>query len=754
MNNLKYKNSSLPVEERVNDLLSRMTLEEKIAQMQCLPGDFSFDEKDFGKKDTHIFTPEEVIHGIGQIATASVFKRPKENVLHYNRIQTMFMTQSRLGIPVIFHEEALHGHSAVEATSFLSPLAMAGTWDPDLIHQITTSIAEEVRVRGGHLVLTPVLDLARDPRWGRTEETFGEDPYLVTRMGVASITGFQGKPGDKIDSKHVAATMKHFTAHGSPESGINISPPRADEHTLYNLFLIPFKAAVQEAKVNSVMPSYNEINGIPAHANHWLLIELLRKNWGYKGIVVSDYFALRELATIHFVAKDETEAASLGISAGVDIDLPTRGAYKNLLNLVKAGKVKESLIDQSVKNLLRLKFKLGLFENYLADTKTAVRIVGNRERRKLARKTGQEAVILLKNENNLLPLDIHRYKKIALIGPLADQCVIGNYSKEPKQRITPLQGILKKIGSSAKLLYSEGVKLTKDSADPLHQEVQLEDDKKNLKRIKEAIKIAKQSNLIILCLGANAHMMREGWAPNRRGDNATLELRCLQNELVKKLVPLGKPIVVIFFSGGPLCFEYINQVAPAILECWYLGQETGDIVADVLFGDVNPSGKLPITIPRSVGHLPVFYNRKPSSRIKGYLFDDTTPLYPFGYGLSYTSFEYQKLSLSSEQIRRDESLKVKINVSNTGKRSGKEIVQLYIRDKVCSCTRPVKELKDFKKIFLKAGETKTVEFLVTPDKLGFYNMKNEFVVEPGDIEIMVGRSSEDYLIKTFTVIKS
>lgn len=748
----KYKNVNLSIDERTEDLLKRMTLDEKVAQMQCIPFDFSFKEEDFGIKSIELFKPEDLNVGIGQVALPSIGKKPKENAEYCNKLQKMFVEGNRLGIPVIFHEEGLHGHDAMDGTCFPSPLAMASTWEPELISEVTESIAEEIRSRGGHLVFTPNLDLARDPRWGRTEETFGEDPYLVSCMGVASIKGFQGDNESAIDKRHVCATIKHFAAHGNPESGINIGPPNVDEDTLNNIMFPPFKAAVEKAKVKAVMASYNEINGIPSHANKKLLTDVLRKKWGFKGIVVSDWFAIEQLIDIHFIAKDEEEAGKIALNAGVDIDLPKRRSYNTLSKQVKSGEVDEYLIDQAVRRLLKMKFQLGLFEDPYVNPALAEEVVGNSKKRKLALKVAQKAITLLKNNGNILPIKKESYKKIAVVGPFADECIIGNYAKEPKKKVTPLDAIRENLKGKTEVIYSQGVKLIKEFQDKNDTwEVLLEEDKNNLQRIKEAVQDVKDCEIIILCIGANEYMMREGYNPFRRGDNANLKLRCMQEELVKKMAGTGKPVVTLLFNGGPLCIQDINESVSAMIECWFLGQETGYAVADVLFGEVNPSGKLPITIPRTENQLPVFYNRKPSSRFRGYLFDDNTPLYGFGYGLSYTTFEFKNLKLNVNKITQHQEAEVSIEVSNTGDLDGEEIVQLYIRDIISTVTRPVLELKGFQKVYLKKRETKTVSFKINRSVLGYYNTDNEYVVENGDFNVMLGNSSQNLYLSKLTV---
>ncbi len=738
-----YKDPSAPIYKRVDDLLKRMTLDEKVAQLLCLPLEYPMEDLMEGK-GTALFGPENLKNGLGEYSSPSfsnrINRKPREQAELTNKIQKMIIEKSRLGIPVIFHEEALHGLNAIDATNYPTPLAMSCSFDPDLVHKVFAEVALEASTRGANEVLAPVLDLGREPRWGRTEETYGEDPYLVSRMGVAVVTGFQGNTLPLINRHHVASTLKHFAGHGSPEGGRNTAPSVVDDRTLRDIILKPFKTAVQEAGVKCVMASYNETNGIPSHANKILLTEILRNEWGFGGIVVSDYYGIPGMATEHEVAKDDQECAVKAIQAGIDIDLPTIRSYGHLAKLVQDKKVDMKLIDHSVRRILKLKFELGLFDHPCVNPDEAEGYAGCTAHRNTALAIANESIVLLKNEGNLLPLDVSKYKKIAVIGPNADRCIEGNYANEPKERISPLRGIKEKVGKNAEVLFSQGVRIIKES--PGQDTVHLEDPKINQVLIDEAVRVAQQSDIVILCLGAERDIQREAWADNHCGDNASLELRSMQNELVQAIQKTGKPIVVLLFSGCPLSFDYIAKTVPSILECWYLGQETGYAVANVLFGDVNPGGKLSITIPANSNQLPVFYNHKPS-RFRKYIFDESEPLYNFGYGLSYTSFKIENIRLAKDTIHPRESVKVFADVTNTGSRSGDEVVQLYIHQCVSSVTRPVKELKDFKRVTLKPAEKKTVELEITPDKLAFTNIDMRYVVEPGDFEIMVGNSSRD-----------
>jgi beta-glucosidase len=473
---------------------------------------------------------------------------------------------------------------------------------------------------------------------------------------------------------------------------------------------------------------------------------VLRKEWGFKGYLVSDYYAIWELnyrpdTHGHFVAADKKEACALAVKAGVNIELPDPDCYLHLVELVKKGVLKERELDELIAPMLYWKFEMGLFDDPYVDPNVAERVVGSDANRELALTAAHETITLLKNENQLLPLNARKLKSIAVIGPNANRGLLGGYSGVPKHNVTVLDGIKAKLGKKVEVLYSEGCKITVGGS--WNQDaVQASDPEEDRKQIAEAVEVAKKADVIVLAIGGNEQTSREAWARNHMGDRTSLDLIGRQDELVQAMLALGKPVVALLFNGRPLSITSLSQSVPAIMECWYLGQETGRAVADALFGDINPGGKLPITIPRSVGHLPAFYNYKPSAR-RGYLFDDATPLYPFGFGLSYTSFDLSNPRLTKKKIARDGSTRLLVNVKNSGKRAGAEVVQFYIRDLISSVTRPVKELKGFKKVFLKPGESTTVALDITPDLLSFYDIHMKYVVEPGDFELMVGNSSQD-----------
>ena len=745
-----YRNAALPAVKRVKDLLARMTLEEKTAQMMCVwqrkadtlvDADGNFD----AAKARAAFKQRRGLGQVGRPSDAGKGKDARGMAELTNAIQKFFVENSRLGIPVIFHEECLHGHAAIGGTSFPQPIALGATFDPELVEALFTMTAAEARSRGTHQALTPVVDVAREPRWGRVEETYGEDPYLVSRMGIAAVRGFQGDArfGDK---RRVIATLKHFAAHGQPEGGTNCAPTNVSLRVLRETFLYPFHEALKQGGAISVMASYNEIDGVPSHANPWLLRDVLRKEWGFKGFVVSDYYAVYELSYRpeshgHFVARDKKEACVLAVNAGVNIELPEPDCYLHLVELVRKGVLQERQLDELVAPMLFWKFQMGLFDDPYVDPDEAERVVGCEANAELALKAARESITLLRNEGNLLPLHPDGIKTIAVIGPNADRSLLGGYSGVPKRDVTVLEGIRARLGKRVKVLYSEGCKITIGGSWQ-QDEVTPSDPEEDRKQIAEAVKVARRADVIVVAIGGNEQTSREAWSPKHLGDRPSLDLVGRQEELVKAMLATGKPVVVVLFNGRPISINYVSQNVPAILECWYLGQETGHAVAAVLFGDFNPAGKLPISIPRSAGHLPAFYNHKPSAR-RGYLFDEVSPLYPFGFGLSYTSFAIENVRLTRPKIRRDGRTKVLADVTNTGGRAGGEVVQMYVRDKVSSATRPIKELKAFRKLFLQPGETASVAFDIAPEQLAFYDIHMKYVVEPGDFEIMVGSSSRD-----------
>ena len=760
-----YKDPSQPVDRRVEDLLARMTLDEKVAQLETVweskaklqtpTGDFSpaLASQNFPNSIGGFARPSDYrgvtqSNGAAGASGEAVNRDAHQTAEFVNAAQHWAVEHTRLGIPILMHEESLHGYVARGATSFPQAIALASTWDPGLVTQVFSVAAREARARGATLVLAPVVDVARDPRWGRIEETYGEDPYLVTQMGLAAIRGFQG-PTLPLPADKVFVTLKHFTGHGWPENGTNVGPAHLGERELREVFFPPFEAAVKTFPIQSLMASYNEIDGIPSHANSWLLNDVLRREWGYKGAVVSDYYGIRELVTRHHLYSDVKDAADRTIHSGVDVETPDPEGYAKLPELVREGRVPMALIDQAVRRVLKLKFEAGLFEHPYPDVATAQAKTATPDAVALARIAADRAIVLLKNDRGLLPLDASKIHRMAVLGTHAKDTPIGGYSDVPRHVVSVLEG-MQEVGKGRFAVdYSEGVRLTESrcwSCD----EVKLVPAAVNRKLIAAAVQTAKKADVVVMVLGGNEQTSREGWAETHLGDRSSLDLVGQQEDLAKAIFALHKPTAVILLNGRPLSVNYLAANAPALLEGWYLGQETGHGVADVLFGKVNPGGKLPVSIARSVGQLPVFYDHKPTSR-RGYLFDTTAPLYPFGYGLSYTSFAISAPRVLTPTVPTNQPARIAVDVANTGSRAGDEVVQLYIHDDEASVTRPVIELKRFQRVRLQPGEHRTVTFELTPDDLALWNPDMVKVVEPGTFTISAGPNSIDLKSAKLTV---
>ncbi len=747
-----YRNPALPIDERVADLLKRMTLEEKLAQMTIIEPT----GLDVPLTAETVIPQPHMADGVGAISRIGLFRNSRETALAVNAVQRFLVTQTRLGIPAFVIDEALHGLMGQGATSFPQAMALASTWDPALVERVFTAAAAEMRARGGTWALSPVLDLARDPRWGRTEETYGEDPFLVSRMGVAAVRGFQGS-GPGFAAGRVLATAKHFAVHGQPESGANCGPGNYAEREIRTAFLEPFRAAVREAGVAAVMASYNEINGIPAHINHWLLQDVLRREWGFNGILTSDGAGLQDLIRTHHVAADAADAARQVLLAGMDFELDS--CFSTLKEQVLAGDIAEERIDRATAAVLRHKFLLGLFEQPYADPDAAEATVGCAEHVALALEAARKAIVLLKNDplpggSPLLPLDVDRLRRIAVIGPNAAVVLQGGYSAAPAGGVTLLDGIRRHVGGRAEVLYAEGCRITEEGGGWWawwRNDVHLPDPVEEARRIAEAVEMARQADVAILALGENESVCREAWGTDHLGDRDSLDLMGQQETLLKAVVQTGTPVVLVLFNGRPLSVQWAAQHVPAILECWYLGQAGGTAAAEVLFGAVNPGGRLPITIPRSVGQIPAYYYHKPSAR-RNYAFSPNAPLFPFGHGLSYTTFEYGDLRITPEDARAGEDVHVSVAVTNTGNRAGDDVVQLYLRDCLSSVTRPVKELKGFARVSLQPGERREVHFTLKPEALALLNAAMAWVVEPGEFEVTVGGSLAGSLSGLFRVV--
>jgi beta-glucosidase len=736
---MEYLDSRQPVEKRVNDLLSRMTLEEKLRQINMVDIRNFVDDK--GKFSEEL--ADSFFKGMGIGVVQDPRLEPEKNAEIVSQLQKYLKTKTRLGIPAIIVCECLHGLLSPKATIFPQAIGLAGTWNVEMMKEIASTIAKECRANGINQGLAPDLDLAREPRWGRVEETYGEDPYLCSSMGVAYIRGLQGE-NETVDNDHIISTIKHFTAHGSPEGGVNLSPVYAGERQLRELYLKPFEAAIKEAGALSVMPAYSEVDGIPCSASKMLLTKILRHEWNFKGYTFSDYEAINMLHNFHKTADSPEQAGKQALEAGMDLEAPgTYGFTDKLMELVRSGVVSEEAVDRAVSNILRVKFLAGLFEqDTYADPDYAKRITNCEAHRNLALKATHESIVLLKNENGLLPLD-KNIDSIAVIGPNADVAQLGDYSMIKKEAVTPLQGIRNRASVNTEIYYAKGCGLYEQSKDGFA----------------EAVEAARKSKVAVLVVGeASMLTCGVGWGSEsgmvatcgEGFDRTDLELPGVQQELVEEIVKTGVPTVVVLVNGRPLSISWIAENVPAILEAWYPGEEGGNGLADILFGNVNPSGKLPVSFPKTVGQLPVYYNHKPSARGfyhmpgslekpgRDYVFMDTKPLFGFGHGLSYTQFEYSDLKVSPEKIRPHEKVTVTVNIKNVGSREGKEVVQLYITDLVSSVTTPVKELQGFKKVCIRAGETKQVSFTLTGRNLSLIGEDMKETVEPGYFEVSIG----------------
>ena len=754
-----YKRKDVPVDVRVEDLLSRMTLEEKVAQLGSVGPLEILDEQ--GNLDPEK-AAQAMPHGIGQVAriagASGLF--PKEAAEASNQVQKYLLTQTRLGIPALIHEECLSGLMSPGGTVYPQSIGMGSSFEPELMERVTTEIRKQMRAIGTHLGLSPVVDVARDFRWGRVEETFGEDPYLVASMGTAYIRGLQG---DDLRTG-VVGTLKHFAGHGAPEGGRNHAPVNLSPRELREMHIFPYEAAIREAKARSVMNAYHSIDGIPCAGSRELLTDILRGELGFEGVVVSDYYSIRLLHEDHLVAEDLRRAGVMALEAGLDIECPTIECYGDLLvSAVRDGLISEAVVDNAVRRHLKLKFELGLFDEIFVEPERVSVVFETPEQRALAREAAQKSIVLLKNENGLLPLakDI---KKLAVIGPNANctRSVQGDYTydahvdpeEDTIEVVTVLDGIKAKVGPEVEVRYAQGCTIMGESREGFA----------------EAVQCAEESDLVVLVIGGKSGLSglirrEEGVSAvdfNQQGlvtepdgeshDRTDLVLTGVQEELVKAVHATGKPVVVVLINGRPLCIPWIAENIPAIVEAWLPGEEAGNAVADVLFGDYNPGGKLPVSIPRSVGQQPVHYNRLKMSKSRRYISTDAEPLYPFGFGLSYTTFAFSDLELSSKELELAEDITISCRVTNTGERAGEEVVQLYIRDHFASRARPVQELKGFKRIYLEPGESKVVRFRLYSDQLAFIGLDGKLTVEPGEFSVLIGSSSKDiHLTDTFTV---
>ena len=720
----------------INALMKKMTLEEKIGQLN-LPssGDIvtgQAQSSDLGKK-----IREGKLGGLFNIKTVSKIKE----------VQRIAVEQSRLKIPLIFGMDVIHGYQTV----FPIPLGLSCSWDLKLIEQSARIAAIEASADGINWTFSPMVDLCRDPRWGRIAEGSGEDPYLGAQIGAAMVRGYQGK--NLAANNTILSCVKHFALYGASEAGRDYNTTDMSRYRMYNEYFLPYKGAI-DAGAGSVMASFNEVDGIPATANGWLMTEVLRNQWGFKGFVVTDYTGINEMVD-HGLGTVQTVSA-LALNAGIDMDMVSDAFLLTLTKSIKEGKVKVAQIDAACRRILEAKYKLGLFEDpyRYCDENRAKTEIFTTAHRKIARETAAQSFVLLKNQNNFLPLK--KSGTIAVIGPMSDNkenmpgtwSVAANFEKA----ISVLTGLKEIVGNEVKFLYARGSNL---DADSLFEE-RAGMFGKSLRRdsrpadviLKEAVDIANQSDVVIAVLGESSEMNGES------SSRSSIEIPKVQQDLLKAILKTGKPVVLVLFTGRPLAIKWESEHVPAILNVWFGGSETGYAVADVLFGTVNPSGKLTTTWPQNIGQIPLFYNHKNTGRPLGegkwfekfksnYLDVSNEPVYPFGYGLSYTSFTYSDLQLSRTTLKGNQILTASVTVTNNGSYDGKEVVQLYIRDMVGTVTRPVKELKGFQKINLKAGESKTVTFEITPNDLKFYNYNLKYDWEPGEFEIMIGCNSND-----------
>jgi len=755
---LPYKNSTLPIEKRVSDLLGRMTVEEKVGQLSKLLGWEMYSKN--GKqvtisnklrkavKEQHIgllwatlradpWTQKTLLNGLSPVEAARAT----------NAIQRYMVDSTRLGIPLLLSEEAPHGHMAIGATVFPTAIGQASTWNPKLIQDMASTIAMETYAVGGKNGYGPVLDLARDPRWSRTEETYGEDPYLIGQMGTAMIRGFQGEKLGERDK--IIGTLKHFVAYAAPDGGHNGESVSVGERSLRQYFLPPFERAVKSG-AGSVMTAYNSIDGIPCSANPWLLKDILRKDWGFTGFVVSDLLSISGLNGGHATAATAEEAASQSIHAGLDVDLSGTGYGSNLLKAVQQGLVEPAVLDTAVARVLRMKFNLGLFDHPYVDEKLVAKKVATAQNKTVARQVARESIVLLKNDQHILPLS-KSLKRIAVIGPNADNTYnqLGDYTApqaEGKVQ-TLLTGIRAAVGNSTKVDYVKGCAIRDTSNSD----------------IAAAVAAAKQADAVVLVLGGSSardfktSYQATGAAnvdPNTVSDmesgegfdRVSLDMMGDQIKLLKAIQATGKPVVLVTIMGRPLNLNWAAEHVPAIVNAWYPGQEGGLAIADVLFGDYNPAGRLPISVPRSVGQLPVHYNHtKPKHH--DYVEMSAKPLYAFGYGLSYSSFDYSNLQVSLNENGNDFVCTVSFDVANNGKLAGDEVAQLYVVDEVSSVVTPVMQLKRFERKNIAAGKKERYSFQLTKEDLKLWNAGNEWKTEKGRFKLLVGASSDDIRLK-------
>ena len=742
----------MSIEKKVNELLQKMTVEEKVYQLTSVLVKDILENNQFSEEKAKKVIP----HGIGQItrvAGASNFT-PQQALEAANQIQKFLIENTRLKIPAIIHEESCSGFMASKATVFPQSIGVACTFDNELVKEMAKVIRLQMKAVGAHQALAPLIDVARDARWGRVEETFGEDPYLVANMAVSYVEGIQGKDFEE----KIIATGKHFVGYAMSEGGMNWAPVHIPERELREVYLYPFEVAVKVAGLKSIMPAYHEIDGIPCHANKKLLTEIARQEWGFDGIFVSDYSGVKNILDYHKSVKTYEEAAYISLWAGLDIELPRIECFtEKFIEALKEGKFDMAVVDAAVKRVLEMKFRLGLFDNPFVKTENIIELFDNKEQRDLARKVAQESMVLLKNDG-ILPLKEEDLKKVAVIGPNANSVrnLLGDYSYPAHISTTEMffmkeevdlgdedafvkkvvniksvyEVIKERIGKHTEVVYAKGCDVNSQ-------------DKSGFE---EAKKAAQDADVVIVVVGDKAGLKLDCTSGESR-DRASLKLPGVQEELIEEISKVNQNIVVILVNGRPVALENIWQKSKAILEAWFPGEEGAEAIADVIFGKYNPGGKLAISFPRDVGQVPVYYGHKPSGGKScwhgDYVEMSSKPFLPFGYGISYTTFEYKNFAIEKEKLSMDDSIKIMVEVENTGEYEGDEIVQLYTRKEEFLVTRPVKELKAYKRVHLKPGEKKKVVFEIFPDQFAYYDYDMERVISPGTVEVMVGASSED-----------
>lgn len=761
-----HYDTTLSIAERVAHLMALMTIEEKVAQLQGVwTSSLINKQQQFDIEKAMV----ALKHGAGHISRIGAVSMlpPRESAELANVIQKYLVEETRLGIPAIVHEESCAGYTAKDATTFPQAIGQAATWMPELIQEMANVIRRELRSVGAHHALAPVLDIARDPRWGRLEETYGEDPFLISQLGAAYIKGLQGD----LESG-IVATAKHFVGYGLPQAGMNWAPSYIPERELREVYITPFAAVIELANVRSVMNGYQEIDGIPCGSSPYLLRDILRGELGFDGVVVADYFTLDMFIEYHKLTDNKEDAAVYGLEAGIDIELPAADVYAQpLLNAVNSGRIPIDLIDESVARILQMKFQLGLFDNPYVDGDEVITVYSDVASSRLSRTVAEKSIVLLKNDANILPLtpDVQR---IAIIGESADSARLmqGDYhypshlegiadlsgsidapapgEQQPEQidwqaelplSTTILQGIKSVVSPETQVMYTKGCEIAGDDTSGFSK----------------AESIARQADVALVVVGDRSGLGLDA-TTGEAIDRATLGLTGVQQQLVELIYATGTPTIVVLTNGRPPAIPWIAEHIPAVLQAWLPAQEGGSAVADVLFGNVNPAGRLPMTMPRSVGQVPMYYNHKPSgnrSHWHGeYIDESAKPLWAFGYGLSYTQFEYSNLQLSSTETSASDTIQISCNVSNVGQCAGEEVVQLYVSDPIASVTRPVKQLKGFKRIPLAVDETVNVTFELDVRHLGFYGRDMKYIVEEGVLGIHIGSASDDIRLSTDVTI--